>query len=173
MTVKIDAEIYSSQTSKINKSLSVSVSKKIYQICSYGIQEIRPDADYHPDYPASTYISKLVDNSLMLWLEGHEYDLQYETTQCHSLTVYKVGYQDDNGTFHEFSNYKIYKNSNLTGEIKLSTCEIGVLNSSSASDDDFPWDSGTTHRSAKVYIIVNDDGYQGTYIGRCEKYNYL
>ena len=170
MTVKIEAQNEDSQKSA---ELGISITKKLGTICAYGEQEIWPDADYHPDYPAATYTVKIKDNSLPIWQEAHEYDLQYETTACHSLTIYKIGYLDEKNVFHEFSNYKIYKNSNLTGEINLSSCAIGVLSSSSASDGDFNWSSGTTYRTASVYISVKDEGYQGTYIGKCDKYNYL
>ncbi|MBQ0024701.1 MAG: hypothetical protein KBT00_03120 [Bacteroidales bacterium] len=159
--------------SQKSAELGISTTKKLGTICAYGVQEIWPDAYYHPDYPAGTYTEKLKDNALPIWQEAHEYDLQYETTPCHSLTIYKIGYLDDSGVFHEFSDYKIYKNSNLSGEIKLSSCASGVLNSASASDDDFNWSSGTTSRSATVYINVKDEGYEGTYIGKCYKYNYL
>ena len=169
-TVKIEAKNIDSQKSS---RLEILTTEKLGTICAYGEQEISPDAYYHPDYPAGTYTVKIKDNTLPIWQESHEYDLQYETTACHSLTIYKIGYLDDSGIFHEFSDYKVYKNTNLTGELRLSSCAIGVLSSASASDDEFNWSSGSTHRTATVYISVRDEGYQGTYIGTCDKYNYL
>lgn len=161
-----------------NATSSIDAKQKIYQIAGRGWEEISPNEDYHPSYPVDAYSYVTMEgNAIPIWAEMHEYDMQYGSTICHSLTIYKIGYRDNSGFFHEFSDYKVYKNSNLTGEIDLYSFGYGrdVLNDSSASNDYFNWDApyGSEYCSAKVYINVKDEGYEGTYTGICVKYNHL
>lgn len=169
VTIKIEAI---SEGSTTDCNIVVSVSQKIYPIYSYCIEELRPDANFHPNYPAGEYSYALTDNTVKMWEECHEYDLQFETTECHSVQAYKLGYKDDSG-FHEFKDYKIYKNSNLTTELKFNTLSEFALNGANDTDKDFNWTGTAYYKTAKVYVVVKDSGYEGTYTGLCYKFNYL
>ena len=153
--------------------VSISTVKKTYKIAAEGVEEIVPDANFHPNYPAGTYRVYLsADNSIKIYEEAHEFDLQYETTQCHSSCCYKFGYEDDNGVFHEFANYSIYKDSSLKTPVNLNSLAGLALGGSTWTDGELNW-VGSTNKSCTVYISVKDSGYEGVYKGLCYKYNYL
>jgi len=169
MTVYIDAK---SDNNLCDAKVAIQIEEKTYPIYSYGTEEFRPNQDFHPSYPGGEYLEKMTDNSVLMWMEGHEYDLQYETTQCHSVAALKLGYLDDNKVFHEFSDYAIYKESSLTTKIDFSFCASMALSSETYTDTKFAW-SGSSYKTATVYIVVKDTGYAGTYLGKCVKVNYL
>lgn len=169
LTVKIDAHT-GELTSSFN--IVISVSQKIYPIYSYGICELNPNTSYHPDYPEYEDSYALTNNSVTMWKENHEYDTQFGTAICHSVLACKLGFKDESG-FHEFKDYKIYNDLNLTTEIHFSSASSFALNSVTGSEIEFYWEGSGNNKTAKVFIVVNDPGYEGTYTGLCYKYNYL